>query len=259
VWNPGYDWAPAWVAWRSSPTYCGWAPLPPECRWNASVGFSWVNGNSAVSIGFGIGASAWYATTWDRFCDPHLYHHRLPRQRAEQFVRESNVQVANGQGVNIRGNNNTVIINNGITREEVQRHSREEIKRTEMRDVNSPAAAQSFQLEVDQTQPMRFERPVTGVVVGNAGIADVIVHDAKVLFVVGKSVGTTEIIAVDGAGKTVFSGTIQVRSAHVRDMITIQRGKEISTAICQSRCVPSVHSEGTGPGNAPAIIRNRQA
>ena len=144
VWNPGYDWAPAWVAWRSSPTYCGWAPLPPECRWNASVGFSWVNGNSAVSIGFGIGASAWYATTWDRFCDPHLYHHRLPRQRAEQFVRESNVQVANGQGVNIRGNNNTVIINNGITREEVQRHSREEIKRTEMRDVNSPAAAQSF-------------------------------------------------------------------------------------------------------------------
>ena len=144
VWNPGYDWAPAWVAWRSSPTYCGWAPLPPECRWNASVGFSWVNGNSAVSIGFGIGSSAWYATTWDRFCDPHLYHHRLPRQRAEQFVRESNVQVANGQGVNIRGNNNTVIINNGITREEVQRHSREEIKRTELRDVNSPAAAQSF-------------------------------------------------------------------------------------------------------------------
>ena len=144
VWNPGYDWAPAWVAWRSSPTYCGWAPLPPECRWNASVGFSWVNGNSAVSIGFGIGASAWYATTWDRFCDPHLYHHRLPRQRAEQFVRESNVQVANGQGVNIRGNNNTVIINNGITREEVQRHSREEIKRTEMRDVNSPAAAHAF-------------------------------------------------------------------------------------------------------------------
>ena len=144
VWYPGYDWAPAWVAWRSSTTYCGWAPLPPECRWNASVGFSWVNGNSAVSIGFGIGTTAWYATTWDRFCDPHLYHHRLPRQHAERFVRESNVQVANGQGVNIRGNNNTVIINNGITREEVQRHSREEIKRTELRDVNSPAAAHAF-------------------------------------------------------------------------------------------------------------------
>ncbi len=144
VWYPGYDWAPAWVAWRSSTTYCGWAPLPPECRWNASVGFSWVNGNSAVSIGFGIGATAWYATTWDRFCDPHLYHHRLPRQRVEQFVQESKVQVSGHQNVNIRGNNNTVIINNGISRDEVQRHSREEIRRTELRDVNSPAAAHSF-------------------------------------------------------------------------------------------------------------------
>ncbi len=144
VWNPGYDWAPAWVAWRSSSSYCGWAPLPPECRWSANVGFSWVNGHTAVSIGFGIGTGAWYATTWDRFGDPHLYHHRLPRHQAERFVRESNVQVASGQGVNIRGNNNTVIINNGISREEVQKHSREEIRRTELRDVNSPAAAQAF-------------------------------------------------------------------------------------------------------------------
>ncbi|OYU78195.1 MAG: hypothetical protein CFE32_02600 [Alphaproteobacteria bacterium PA3] len=115
------------------------------------------------------------------------------------------------------------------------------------------AAAQSFQLEVDQTQPLRFQRPVTGVVVGNASIADVIVHDARVLFVVGKSQGTTEITAVDAAGNTVFSGTIQVRPARVQDMITIQRGKEISTAICQDRCIPNVHSEGTSQGNVPAI------
>ncbi|MFM1976603.1 MAG: hypothetical protein RL145_1449 [Pseudomonadota bacterium] len=116
-----------------------------------------------------------------------------------------------------------------------------------------PAAAQSFQLEVDQTQPLRFERPVTGVVVGNANIADVIVHDARMLFIIGKSTGTTEITAVDGTGRTVFAGTVQVRPANVRDMITIQRGKEISTAICQERCIPNVHSEGTAQGNVGAI------
>ncbi len=119
--------------------------------------------------------------------------------------------------------------------------------------ASGSAVAQSFQLEVDQTQPLRFQRPVTGVVVGNASIADVIVHDANVLFVVEKSAGTTEILAVDAAGNTVFSGTIQVRPNTVRDMITIQRGKEISTAICQDRCIPNVHSEGTGAGTAPAI------
>ncbi len=115
------------------------------------------------------------------------------------------------------------------------------------------AAAQSFQLEVDQTQPLRFERPVTGVVVGNANIADVIVHDARMLFVVGKSTGTTEITAVDGAGRTIFSGTVQVRPANVPGMVTIQRGKEISTAICQERCIANVHSEGTAAGNNAAI------
>jgi len=39
VWVPGYTWAPAWVSWRSNDDYIGWAPLPPEARWNAEIGF----------------------------------------------------------------------------------------------------------------------------------------------------------------------------------------------------------------------------
>jgi hypothetical protein len=29
VWVPGYEWAPAWVSWRTGGDYIGWAPLPP--------------------------------------------------------------------------------------------------------------------------------------------------------------------------------------------------------------------------------------
>ncbi len=29
VWIPGYEWAPAWVSWRSGGGYYGWAPMPP--------------------------------------------------------------------------------------------------------------------------------------------------------------------------------------------------------------------------------------
>jgi len=144
VWTPGYDWAPAWVAWRSSPTYCGWAPLPPECRWSSGVGFSWVNGHTSVSVGFGIGYDWWFATTWNRFCEPVRPGHRLPPHGMRQFVNDSRIAVGSGNGVNIHGNNNTVIINNGISRDEVQRHTREEIRRTEIRDVGSPAAARAF-------------------------------------------------------------------------------------------------------------------
>jgi ribosomal protein L12E/L44/L45/RPP1/RPP2 len=144
VWAPGYDWAPAWVAWRSTPTYCGWAPLPPECHWRSGVGFSWVNGRTSVGIGFGIGHDWWFATTWNRFCEPVRPLHRLPAHGVRQFVNDSRITVAGGNAVNIRGNNNTVIINNGVSREEVQRHTRDEIRRTEIRDVNSPAATQSL-------------------------------------------------------------------------------------------------------------------
>jgi hypothetical protein len=31
-WLPDKAWAPAWVAWRYSNSYCGWAPLPPAPR-----------------------------------------------------------------------------------------------------------------------------------------------------------------------------------------------------------------------------------
>lgn len=42
VWVPGRDWAPAWVSWRTSDNCIGWAPLPPEARWNSSLGIqSW--------------------------------------------------------------------------------------------------------------------------------------------------------------------------------------------------------------------------
>jgi hypothetical protein len=43
-WVPDYEWAPAWVSWRSNDEYVGWAPLPPEARWRRETGFSvWVD------------------------------------------------------------------------------------------------------------------------------------------------------------------------------------------------------------------------
>jgi hypothetical protein len=34
VWVPGNEWAPAWVAWRTSDEWVGWAALPPEASWS---------------------------------------------------------------------------------------------------------------------------------------------------------------------------------------------------------------------------------
>lgn len=37
-WHPGYEWAPAWVSWRSGGDYVGWAPLPYGSDFRANVG-----------------------------------------------------------------------------------------------------------------------------------------------------------------------------------------------------------------------------
>jgi hypothetical protein len=41
VWQPGTDWAPAWVDWREGAGYVGWAPLPPGGEYAPSDDYAW--------------------------------------------------------------------------------------------------------------------------------------------------------------------------------------------------------------------------
>jgi hypothetical protein len=52
AWQPGYDWSPGWVEWRSGDDYCGWRPLSPaQGYWDNG---SWVGGGGGgVAIGGG--------------------------------------------------------------------------------------------------------------------------------------------------------------------------------------------------------------
>ena len=120
---------------------------------------------------------------------------------------------------------------------------------------NSASAQAAMTLEVDQSKPIRFTTAITGVVVGNAGIADVIVHDSKTLFVIGKSVGSTHVLAVDQRGRTVFSGPVVVRASDMAGLVTIQRGRELSTSLCDTRCIAYAHSESGTAGMSDAIAR----
>jgi hypothetical protein len=119
--------------------------------------------------------------------------------------------------------------------------------------ASGSASAQAMRLEIDQSQPLRFNSPITGVVVGNAGIADVIVHDSKTLLVIGKSVGTTHVLAVDQRGRAVYSGEVQVRAGEMAGLLTVQRGRDLFTSICDTRCITLPHSEATAKPLSEAI------
>lgn len=89
VWVPGFEWAPAWVAWRGTApdgsgapgartanrgnrssvevSYIGWAPLPPEARFNPSSGF-----NASVDYEYNIAPDEYSFVSVRSFGDPYL-------------------------------------------------------------------------------------------------------------------------------------------------------------------------------------------
>jgi|APTNR8051073442_1049403.scaffolds.fasta_scaffold00318_23 Flp pilus assembly secretin CpaC len=122
-----------------------------------------------------------------------------------------------------------------------------------------PVLAHSMQLELDQSKVLRLTRPATGVVIGNASVADVIVHSPQVLLVVGKSVGRTHFLVVGENGQTLQSGEISVTLGAQSGVVTTMHGREIQSSLCNTRCVDIVTPESTsGPLNDSAgRIRSR--
>jgi hypothetical protein len=68
LWVPGYDWAPAWVAWRQADAYAGWAPLPPGAYFEPGVGFRF-RGQFGVDFDFGLGYDDFVFVGYDHFWD----------------------------------------------------------------------------------------------------------------------------------------------------------------------------------------------
>jgi Flp pilus assembly secretin CpaC len=75
----------------------------------------------------------------------------------------------------------------------------------------APAAlADPFTVKVDQTVTLKLSAPANSVVIGNATVADVSVHDAKTLLVTGKAVGSTILTVLDRAGNTIYTNQLVV-------------------------------------------------
>jgi|HubBroStandDraft_6_1064221.scaffolds.fasta_scaffold169272_2 putative type II/III system pilus formation protein len=63
---------------------------------------------------------------------------------------------------------------------------------------------------VDQAKMVSLERPAKAMFVGNPAIADVTVVDAKHAFILGRTFGITNLVAVDAAGRQISNQQITV-------------------------------------------------
>lgn len=97
------------------------------------------------------------------------------------------------------------------------------------------AAADPFKVKVDETVPLKLNQPANSVVVGNATVADVAVHDARTLLVTGKAFGSTNITVLDRAGNTIFTSQLVVGGEEDAGL-TIIRGTGTYSYSCVDKC-----------------------
>ena len=117
VWVPGNQWAPAWVSWRKSSDYVGWAPLPPEARFDQRTGIH----NWSDSY-YDVGPDQYCFVASREFGAPRVHQTLLPPERSVTIIN----QTTNVTNITY---NNTTIVNEGPSYDELRSISREPVQR----------------------------------------------------------------------------------------------------------------------------------
>ena len=106
-----------------------------------------------------------------------------------------------------------------------------------------PVLAQSapMTVQIDRSQRVSLQGSVASVIVANPQIADVTVVDANTLFITGKGYGVTEIVAVDGVGRTLFQNQVVVSGGQTGS-VRVWRGGQVTEMACAASCAPSIRS-----------------
>lgn len=144
VWVPGYDWAPAWVSFRSGGGYVGWAPLSPGVRWE-------------VGVGFRVGA-----VQFDRYIEPHRYCFVSERSFLDRDVGRRAVPVSrNVTIVNVTQNVTSYnlsggrVVNRSLSVDRVERATHRAVRRVRAVEVRSVRDARRVDVKADRVEVFR--------------------------------------------------------------------------------------------------------
>ena len=116
--------------------------------------------------------------------------------------------------------------------------------------ARSGAENGALNVEIDRSARIQLRGAAASVIVANPQIADVSVVDANTLFIVGKGYGVTEVVAVDGVGRTLFQREIVV-SGGSTGSVRVWRGGQATDMTCGASCSPSVRTAPAAASSAP--------
>ncbi|MFZ4121479.1 MAG: pilus assembly protein N-terminal domain-containing protein [Caulobacterales bacterium] len=98
--------------------------------------------------------------------------------------------------------------------------------------------ASTLQIPIDTAQPIRLSSAARGVVVGNPSIVGVSVQSDHLLFMTGRSYGSTSVTVVGEDGVTLYNARVTVIPDE-RDSVVVTRGAESTRLICTPVCRPN--------------------
>jgi Flp pilus assembly secretin CpaC len=114
------------------------------------------------------------------------------------------------------------------------------------------AFADQIFVEASKSIPIRINGAASSIVIGNKNIADVAVHNEGLLFITGKSYGTTNLMVFDKSGRQLFSSDVMV-TTNSTNLVTINRAGQSFTYDCSPNC-RAVLSVGDDPAHFGTLI-----
>lgn len=124
------------------------------------------------------------------------------------------------------------------------------------------AASAQITVRVDQVRRLSFPGTAADVVVGNPDIADVTVVDGRNVFVTGRAAGSTDVVVLDAAGRTLMNDSVRVgRVGDTGDgpQVSVARGTVMTTVSCSPRCADTTSAASSGAAAAAPARAQIQA
>ncbi|HVT15552.1 MAG TPA: DUF6600 domain-containing protein [Thermoanaerobaculia bacterium] len=128
-WVPGYEWGPAWVAWRTGGGYIGWAPLPPEVRFRAGIGLDF----GGVDVSVSLGPSHYCFVQERSFLASHLATYAVPQARNVTIIDNTN-NITDYRVVNNR------VFNQGVAVQRVEQVTGQRVQSYQVAAVTAGSA-----------------------------------------------------------------------------------------------------------------------
>ncbi len=102
--------------------------------------------------------------------------------------------------------------------------------------ATSPSLAGDIAVPMDEVRTIAFDKPISTLYVGNPAVADVTMIDSTHAFILGKSFGATNLLALDAKGGEIANQHITVLDRG-EAIVTLNRGSaQVTYACATSRC-----------------------